>query len=253
MKKILIILVLSLLVYPKVSADYTININDDLKIYSFDKKIWDIIKKSKYGEEIKKELILKITKILWKTEDEIYKIWNLRKIRLESFKEYALIKVYRYLKYWDNIISKNQTVKVLENKYIKVISTAPNIFINSDSVYLDYGDWNKWKMIEFFDIKPESDTIDFINNNFLEAEFIWKCKATLSPEKAISFTNNQTYHISAYWDYISDELYYEIFPCWKYWENRSITYFERLSDDLLIYINAWQDFNWLDFGSIELK
>lgn len=252
MKKTIILLLISLINFSIVSADYTQNINDDLKIYKFDKKIWKLIEKSDNPEVLKKELIQKITKILWKTEDEIKKIWYLKKIKLESFKEYALIKVYNYLWYWDNILSKNQTVKVLENNYIRIISTAPNIFINNDSVYLDYGDWNKWKMIEFFDIEPEENTIEFINNNILEKENRERCETFLNSEKAITFTNNHTYSIFPKNQDISKENY-DMWDCWKYWTYFGISYFERVTDNTLIYINAWQDFNWLDYWSIELK
>lgn len=253
MKKILILVIVSLFIIPKVSANYTINIDDDIKIYSFDKKIWNIINKSKYGEEIKKILIQRITKILWKTEDEIYKIGNFKNYNLESFNEYAMIKVYRYLTYWDNIISKDQSIKVLENDFIRVISTAKNIFIGNNTVYLLYDNWSKLEMIEFFKIKPDEDTIDFINNNILEKEFRWKCKAILNTKNYISFTKDNVYSIFSNQIDMSTESYQIDDDCWKYWTYRAINYFERKSDNLLIYVNAWQDFNWLDFSSIEVK
>lgn len=252
MKKIILFLICAI-VYPTTFANYQINVDDSLKIYKIDKKIGQIIEKSRTPELLKEKLIDKISKLLWKSKNEINSIGYLWNYELDSYREYALIKIYRYLSYWDVLISKDQSAQILENDFIKVISTSDNISIDNDYVYLTYTNGNKWKMIEFFIVSPDDDTVDYINNHFIEEEYIWKCKTTTKPEKSRHFTKNKIYSILAFWDYLSDEILYNNKPCWTYWAGRSISYFDRLSDRVLIYINAGQDFNGLDFWSIELK
>ena len=106
-------------------------------------------------------------------------------------------------------------------------------------------------MIEFFKINDYEDTLDFINTKILDEKYIWKCKSYIRSEKSISFTKNQVFWIWAYWDYKKAEPPNEN-DCWEYWHSRSINYFERRWD-YLIYINAWQDYNWVDFSLIEFK
>jgi hypothetical protein len=103
-------------------------------------------------------------------------------------------------------------------------------------------------MIEFF--KTDTSIEDYINNNLLEEEFHWKCKAIKSEKKGGIFTDNQTYTIQAYWDYKWE--FREPSDCWEYWSGFSIRYFEKRGD-YIIYINAGQDFNGLFYRFIDIK
>lgn len=233
------------------NPNYQRNVEDDYKIYKIDKKIWKIIEKSKNPELLKEKLADRVKKLLWKSNEELSKISNFNNYELKSFTEYALIKIYRYLSYWDLISYKETKVKILENDFIKLVATLPNIYIDNDSVYLLYDNWAKWNMIEFFEIWADDNTEYYINNHILEKEYIWKCKVFIK-DKTSNFTINNTYIISWYWYYKTLD-YHNIADCWYYWESRSIKYFERKSDNLLIYVNAWQDYNWVDFSLLELK
>jgi hypothetical protein len=229
---------------------YTRNIDDDFKIYEFEQKVWTIIEKSKNIELLKSKLIKKVIKLLWKDKKELDSIHNFNDYELESFKEYALIKIYRYLSYWDLIRYDDSEVKILENDILRVLVTLPNIKIDNNSVYYIWNSWNKIRYIEFFKMNINDKVEEFINTNILEEEFIWKCKSYEIVDHNISFTNNIIYGIWAYWDYKSTTR--DLSDCWKYWESYWIKYFERIWN-YLIYVNAWQDYNWVDFSLIEFK
>lgn len=250
MKKLIIWIILISLFINITNANYERNIDDDFKIYKLEQKIWKILDRSNSKELLKSKLIYKVKSILWKTEKELNSVGNFKNYNINSFKEYFFIKIYRYLSYWDLIQYKDSKIEILENDIFRVLVTLPNKKIDNTSVYYIWKSWNKRKYIEIFEINKNENVLDFLNKNILEEKYTGKCQSYITPEHNISFTNNIVYRIWAYWDYKSTTR--NVSDCWEYWEWYWINYFERRGD-YLMYINAWQDYNWVDFSLIEFK
>ncbi|MFK7780583.1 MAG: hypothetical protein QM490_05625 [Candidatus Gracilibacteria bacterium] len=264
--KLILFLVLVISSYPNVLAEYERNIDDDFKIYELEQKIGKIIEKSKNEELLKSKLIIRVEKLLLKDEKELNSIHNFKDYKLKSFKEYALIKIYRYLSYGDLIMYFDSKVKILENNDFRVLVTLPNIKIDDNSVYYIGNSGNKIKYIESFKMNEGEEVEDFINTKILEEKYIGKCQSFVRLDNYISFTTNTTYSIGAYGDYKST-IHRDLGPngdvrdnrdnrdiadCGYYGTSYSISYFEKRGD-YLIYVNAGQDYNGVDFSLIELK
>jgi len=252
--KIFLIILITFFSFNNVSADYIKNINDDMIIYKIDEKIKDYIDKSISPEFNKNRLKNKIKKILWKTKQEILTEYLWQNIEYNNFKEYALVKIYKYLDFWDlfsNVNNNPEYAKVLENDFLKIFVTDDNFKLDNKWLYKINKYW-KWKnFIEFFKINTEEKTEDFINKNFIEKEYSQNCKVQINPENYINFSKNITYSIKPNKEYENHN--YENGECWNYALFYSINYFERISPNTLIYISAWQDYQWIDFSSIEVK
>ena len=254
MKKLILIMLMILVSINITNANYTRNIDDDFKIDKLQEKIWKIIEKKENPELLKSKIIslivTKLMKLTWKTEIED----DIDNINFESYKEYFLISMYKYLSGTSVMNYLNSEVSVLENDNFRVLVTLPNIDIDDNSVYYTSDSWSKIKYLESFKISSDENIEDFINTEILEKKYIWKCKAYVSPSNSISFTENTSYAIWWYWDYAPyvEENTPHIYDCGYYWAQRSIKYFEK-KWEYLFFINAWQDYNWVDYSLIETK
>jgi len=221
--KIFLLIFISFFTLNNSYANYNKNINDDIKIYKIDNIIKKYIDKSKHSEITKKNIINRIKNILWKKNSEINTLYS--KNNFQNFKEYALVKIYIFLNSWS---MKIYNYNILENDYIKVITTDKNLKINNKELY--YYDKNKhYSYITFFKIKPEIKTEKYIKNNL-------KCIIQNNTNNFIKFTKEKVFYTK---------------NC-KY-SNNWINYFQRISKDILIYVNAGQDYTWIDYNSIEIK
>ena len=247
--KIFIVLIILFISYSTVTAKYTKNVNNDFVIYKIEDKISKIVKKSQNPIYIKNKLSKKIENILWKNKNEINKISSNLKYNYSSFKEYWLIKIYNYLKLNSNTY---KYPKILENDYIKIIiinyegNNNSNIKLNNKYLFRENKKWEIIKYLEFYKIDSKEKIEKFIDNNFLEKKYIWKCKTKLRNKNYISFTKNNTYSISKYWDY-------KLNNCWKYSEINKINYFEKISKNILMYTNITPEYIWIDFNTIQYK
>ena len=272
--KILIIALIYLNI-TDVSAEYKFKIEDRIKINSIDKKISKYISGKNNSYFLAKRLKNKIEKILWKSEKEIIEKYNNRKSKYKDFKEFALTDIYwkiktiniSWVKSKGQYHSYNYKETILENDYIKILidkkylsQNKYDIKLNNESLIIDYWKWNKVKHLEFFKINTEEKTDNYINNNFIEKKYIWKCKAQLINNNSVSLKKYKRYYIKAYWNYInksnSDIDYWKTEPkdCWKYWIKYWLQNFYRISPEIIMY-----EFNWsyeylgFDLWSIEVK
>jgi len=272
--KILIIALIYLNI-TDVSAEYKFKIEDRIKINSIDKKISKYISGKNNSYFLAKRLKNKIEKILWKSEKEIIEKYNNRKSKYKDFKEFALTDIYwkiktiniSWVKSKGQYHSYNYKETILENDYIKILidkkylsQNKYDIKLNNESLIIDYWKWNKVKHLEFFKINTEEKTDNYINNNFIEKKYIWKCKAQLINNNSVSLKKYKRYYIKAYWNNInkpnSDIDYWKTEPedCWKYWKKYWLQNFYRISPEIIMY-----EFNWsyeylgFDLWSIEVK
>ncbi len=221
--KIILLIFISFFTLNNSFANYNNNINDDIKIYKFDNIIKKYIEKSKNPKITKKNIINKIENILWKNNSEINTLYS--KKNFKNFKEYALVKIYDFLTKWD-MVEYNHSI--LENDYIKIITTDKDLKINNQELYSTYNN-KKYLYIKFIKINPEIKTEKYIQNSL-------KCEIKKNTDNFIKFTKEKIFYTK---------------NC-KY-SNNWINYFQRISKNILIYINAGQDYNWIDFNSIEIK
>ena len=253
----ILIIVLIYLNINNVSAEYMRNIDDDMRIYNIDEKLKTYIEKSKNPEFTKERLIKKIENILWKTKKEIYNIYLWKNNKYNTFKEYALVKIYKYLTFWDifsGVNNNSSFAKVLENDYIKIIVSDTNFTLNNNKLFWTRKDWLIFNKMEFFKIKPEEKTEDYLINNFLNKN--WKIWCELIKIENY-FDKKESFYFWLNKKYQSKEIYpwSKICPSkfTKWYYSDWLNYFKRISSTTLIYINQGQDYTWVDFSSMEIK
>ena len=245
MKIISLLICLIIFWFSQVSADYKRNIDDEYKIYQFDLMIWEKLEKSNNPEILIDKLQDFIFIHTWKTEKEISHIWPTYKYNFKNFKEYVLIKLYRFINYWDWI----EEIKLLENKYIKTISRSSDIYIDNKSVYWLYK--NKTRRVDyiyFFETEKNTNIWEYISENIFEEKYQWKCDFKEYNWNFI-FTDNQVFSFQGTDEYAKQFGFKETPDCWEFTHG----YFERTSDNLIIFVKFTYEYLWLDYSLIEVK
>lgn len=215
-----------------VSAYYKYSINDKLNVDKTYTKIKKYINKTKKPDFTSLKIKNKIELILWKNEKEIYDIK-----KYNNYLEYALVNIYFNIKL--DYLNKSEhfyNPHILENDYIKILvwdykfiweSKTYNNSFSINNKNLTNLQWRKY--IEFFKINQEQKTEDYIINTI-------KCDIKTNTQEYINFTENKAYYTE-----------------WCSYSNNWVSYFERISPTTLIYVNAGQDYVWIDFSSMEIK
>jgi len=255
--KILLICLISLNIN-LVLAEYKHN-NDDKKILTTYNKIKTYINNSSNPIFTSLKIKNKIEKIFNKNEN---KIINLN--HYNNYIEYALHKIYLNIKkdYFTNLWKNFYNPNIIENKYIKILVLDYKITWESGKIYNDKFVINnknltnsKWrKYLEFFKIKPEEKIEDYLINNFLNKD--WKTQCEIVQYKN-NFNQSKSYYFKLMKKYKSKEKYLWSTICpskfTKWYSNNWINYFQRISPNTLMYVNAGQDYIWIDFSSIKIK
>ncbi len=181
MKKIILVLILITLSVNLVNANYSQNINDNIKLQRIEEKLEKIIL-SKYSFEkqknIRNKLKLKIEKILNMTENDILKKDLSKEKEYNSFKEYALLDIYKYL-------SSTENLRYIKNingiKYEEV--TYKNFwnkfwYKQSDIKYIIPITWKSkiWVDIDSKSLRGFYDENNKNKNFYIISHFIWSCK-----------------------------------------------------------------------------
>ena len=257
--KIFIIALVSLNI-ASVSANYEYKIEDKIKINNFNTKIEKYLSNKKTAYYLAKKLKRKIEKILKKTEKELKEKYENKQSKYKDFKEYALTDIYWKIKIINNSVIKNriqfysynyQNPEILENNYIKIIIDKDylknsKITLDNKTLTTTYSDWHKRKNLEFFKIKPEEKTEDYLKKIFLKEEFIWKCRVEKWFNKNNIKYRFSEFNIRAFWNYIDKEH-----PGWEEcWERSK---FIRISKNILIKSAYTQEYEGFDLNSIEIK
>ena len=227
-------------------ANYKTNIKDTVRIYKLEQKIHNILEKKKNPEILKNKILKKIEKLLNKNKSEIKK----NKTFL-NLKEYWLTKIYLDL-FYENIFYREYNV--LENNYIKIITTDTGFTLNNEKLSWTRKDWVIFNYIEFFKLKSEEKTKEYLKNNFLNKEGKDKCELI---EYKNNFNKWKSYYFWLQKKYQSKEIHPWSTICpiefTKWYSNNWISFFQRISPNTLMYINAGQDYVWIDFSSMEVK
>lgn len=231
-----------------VSANYTKNIDDEVKLYNLTRQILLDIEKSENTKVLQKNIQNKMAELLWKTHSEIGNSYSQYNKNFNTFREYGLTYIYHHIMYDINTYYISWKWKILENSFARVFVNTPDIYMTEKGVFLKRDHWNDWNMVEFFKTKENIET--YITQSILEQQFDWKCRAIKSKTVWNLFNDNQTYTLGAFWEYEWDA--HNLSDCWKYWRSYGIRFFERRGN-YIIYLNAGQDFNGLFYRFIKIK
>jgi len=244
-------------------ADYKYKIEDRIRINHIDEKVEKYLSNEKTAYYLAKKLKRKIEKLLDKTEKEIKDKYENKNLKYEDFKEYALTDIYWKIRIINNSVIKNKVeyfyphypkYYILENDYIKIITTDTGFTLNNKKLFWTRKDSAIFEYIEFFKLKPEEKTINYLESNFLNKEGKNKCKLI---EYQNIFIKWSWYYFWLQEEFQSKEIYPWSTICpsefTKWYSNNWISYFQRISTNILIYINAGQSYNWIDFWSMEIK
>lgn len=227
---------------------YEKNMDDEVKLYNVTRKILLRLETSENTEVLQTQVKDKIAELLWKNSNEIGNSSSIYKQEYQTFKEYWLTYIYHHIMYDINSYYISWEWRILENSFARVFVNTPDIYMTEKAVFYKHEENEDYNMIDFF--KTEESIEDYLNNTILEEEFQWKCRAIKSEKKGTLFSDNQSYTIAAFWDYKWE--FRNPSDCWKYWSWFWIRYFEKRGD-YIIYINAWQEFNWLFYRFIDMK
>jgi len=221
-----------------VSANYTKNINDEIKIFNIEKKLQNILKKYPIEKQkiLKNIIKSKIEKILWKSTKEIFLI-NIHNKNFSSFKEYFLVRIY-----WDmyyGVYFSFRWYKIVETDYARILvylyDKNTNIKVESDWFFYE---WNKY---QFFKLPKWINTSLYIKQKFIW-KFLWKCE--------VKKIDKDTYILRPIWNYMKWKNWIEqAESCWF----KAYSNFKKISENVLMYSEFWQAWNGVDLSSIELK
>ncbi len=229
LKKIIFIILLIFININLTFWYYQENINDNIKIYNIYKKIQNFTKNNN---------------ITWKKLD-IFR--NLMKEKLQakinkkkqfnSFKEYAYFKIYNFFDYWDVFSNFNNQIyyNILKNHYFKILVTNKNIKINEN--YLYDIKWNQY--INIIKIPKNQNLQNYFEKNII----IKNCKIINNPK---NFIRNIKYNFFILKSINSKNI------CETKLDNYWIRYFIKIDKQTIMYINEWEDYNWIDFETIKL-
>ena len=235
-----------MLFWQMASADYTPNVEDEVKLYNVTRDLLLRLEEKDNKENIINKIQKQIINLSWKSVSDLR---NYDKNEsFENFQEYILKYLYRYIQRDINDYYFDEPGRVIENNFARAFVNVSDIFMTEKEIYLEYKNWWTWKMVEFF--KTDENIEDFLNKTLLEEKYQGKCTVIKRAEKWANFTQNQVYTLWWFGDYKSTTR--DSSDCGEYWEWNSIKYFERRWD-YIWYINAWQDFNGLHFKFIKLK
>ena len=245
MKIISVLICLIIFWFSQVSADYKRNIDDEYKIYQLDIKIREILEKSNNWKKIKLKLQELLLEKIWKTSKEISQLGSLHKYSFKDFKEYGFIKIYKNLKYWNWL----DITKLLENDFIKTIVRYPDLYIDEKSVYWLYkNETRRVDYIYFFETNKNQDIWEYVSENIFEEKYEWKCEFKEYNWNFI-FTDNKVFSFQATEEYTKEFGFKETPDCWEF----THWYFERKSDNLIIFVKFTYEYVWLDYSLIETK
>ena len=250
MKKIISTFVISLfLIGQSAYANYERNIADDQKITVIENKLFSIIEKSGNRDKIKSIVKKRIETILSKSEKEILSI-NIYTKTQKSYKEYVFAYLYHSLYY--NYNSTNR--QLVENKYIRALMPTSDHYTvktNTDTIYRD-----TYLVAKFWELNNEDDTIDFINKNIVQDIYIEKCWAYQIDQKTQGMSAGQ-YSIKANLEYRNEKMQsqgHTISICGQFSQTNAVTFFKRISPNILMYVNMWQDSPIvIDLETMEIK
>lgn len=231
--------------FSSVSADYKRTLNDEIKLHELNIKIWNIVDKYKRSYQIKGKIKSKIAKKLWKNIKEVASNSRFYNYDFKSFKEYIYLSIYREIDY----VNDMRFMNVLENKYIKTISRTPALHIDDKSVYWLYKDkTRRIDYIYFFESNEGESLIEYVDKNIFEKKYIWKCEFK-EYTWAYIFTNNKVFSFQATEEYKLNFGPREMPDCGEF----THWYFERTSDNLIIFVKFTYEYVWLDYSLIEVK
>lgn len=239
--KVIISLVLLFSYFPTFSQ-YHKNIEDEYKIYLMEKEVSDILKQSNNPEKLSQKYRNIIENYLEKdTQDNT-----------TNFKQYALKRIYVALQYdsflWDLSINEYH-FKILENKYIKTFAREPFLYIDDTSVYaIVENDTRKIDYIVFHKVEKNTDTQDYILDNFYDEKYKWICELEELKNSNMNFFETPTYHFE---EKIEDTTKWPDFKRLCVELNKWA--FTRISDTVIIYIPRQFEYVGLDFRVIEIK
>lgn len=266
MKKIILTLAVLIISIFSVHADYTKNINDEIKVYAIQKKVEKLLNtySSEKRELIKDKVTSRIQNMLWKTHNEILKIRIIQDKKFDSFKQYVFAKIYRQIKYGIGFRSPIWWMaRIVENNFVRALvyeSEDITIFTTNNAIYDEL--WGGYKkMVEFYSVPNNVSAKDFIYNKFVKKNYNWKCKV-MESEDYIGISAwipwLWTYTIEAYWEYKKeidrDSMNARwMWACGEYGQTNGIQYFKMISDNVLMFAMPGQSGIPIDLSSIESK
>lgn len=245
MKKLYLIFLVLCISFNWVSANYKRTLNDEIKLHELNIKIWNILDKYKRNYQIKEKIKSKIAEKLWKNIKEVANNSRFYNYDFKNFEEYIYLSIYRAIDYENDM----RYMKLLENEYIKTISRAPDLHIDDKSVYWLYREWTKRNdYIYFFDTNKDQNVKEYILKNIFEKQYEGKCEFKEYTGNFI-FTDNQVFSFQATDIYSKGFGFKESPDCWEFTHG----YFERKSENLIIFVKFTYEYVWLDYSLIEVN
>ena len=266
MKIISILITFCILWFSQVSADYVRNIDDEIKIHEFKIRLEKYLETTENPEEIKEKYRKLISEKLWKNHDELKRFWPKIDDDSKTFNEYFLKNLYRVFLATDintfSYVYHYNELKILENDYMRTIARSQDLYIDNDSVYFSNQEWYKHDLLLFLYIDKNQSLQEYIQDNLIEEEFIWKCEVV--QKDTSHWTNEDTdfFYIKYTQEYaIKLEEYAQTVPekdrfdllryknCGKFWYGD----ISRKTEKLVFYYPHPTEYLGEDFSLIEIK
>lgn len=250
-----VLICLIIVSFSSVSASYKSNVDDEIKIRAFTKKLEKYLEKFKNWDELKLKYQKIISEKLWKNHDDLKSFWPNWYNEYKSFKEYFLMNIYDVFTRLNDTdlynVNQYPDFKILENDYIKTIGRSDDLHIDNNSLYSTskYNVWYKSDHLLFIKIDKEISLLEYLEQNILEDEFKSKCDIVENTSKHMMYWNKNWLYFKANKEFVDTLKQWEWPNCWEY----SSWVFTRISETLVFYKPYPIEYVGLDFSLIEIK
>mgnify|MGYP005986427081 CR=1 FL=1 len=242
-----------------VSADYVRSIEDESKIHVLKERIETALKKSNNADILREKYQKLISRKLSMTHNELKKYSPMGDDSSENLKEYILKNIYSSFltkeEFNFNYMNYFQDFKILENDYLKTVSKNEDLFIDNNWIYYNYHNWDRRDLLSFLYIDKNTNLKEYVEKNFLEKEFVWKCEVVEKIQANFWNTKQKTYYIEYTPEYkkiLKQENNFDLLKwqkCGKFWYGSIF----RKTDTIVFYYPRPFEWSGEDFSLFEIK